>query len=148
MYRILIVLFSFGIVACVSDNSGKEDSILLKDGQFPQTWELVSMSGMVANVPPTTGDEMAWQEVYLLNGDGTFIKSRDYEGSSIIGTGLYEKLELEDGEYFKFSYESDNDIIGNCTKETIEYLRFETANSLIGTWWACDGPGLFYNRTQ
>lgn len=91
---------------------------------------------------------MDWQEIYFLKGDGTFTKFRDYGENSIIAAGLYEKLELEDGEYLKFSYESNIDIIGNCTKEPVEYLKYETTISLIGTWWACDGPGLFYERTQ
>lgn len=106
------------------------------------------MSGMAANVPPVIGDDMDWQEYYILASDGTFVKSRDYGGKAIVANGLYEVSELEDGKYLKLVYGSYSELIGNCSNSTEEYLRFQTANSLIGTWWACDGPGLFYERTQ
>ena len=148
MNRIILILLSVIFTACVNDNSNTQDSILLEAGQFPQKWELVSMSGMVANVPPAKGDEMDWQERYVLEADGTFVKSRDYREGTLVATGLYEILELEDGEYLKLTYGSYEEIIGNCSNNPEEYLRFETSNSLIGTWWACDGPGLYYERIE
>jgi len=148
MNRIIIILVIVILAACTSDNPIKQDSILLEAGQFPQKWELVAMSGMIANVPPTQGDDMTWQEHYILAADGTFVKTRDYNDEQIVATGVYELVKLEDGDYLRLAHKSHNEIIGNCGNSPEEYLRFEISNSLVGTWWACDGPGLFYERTQ
>lgn len=145
--RIILISLTFILGACGNDSSKTSDSVL-DSGQFPQKWELVSMSGMVANVPPVSGVEMDWQEYYILASDGTFVKSRDNGEETIMVAGLYKISELEDGKYLKLVYGSSSEIIGNCSNKNEEYLRFETINSLVGTWWACDGPGLFYKRIQ
>jgi hypothetical protein len=141
-------MLSIFIMSCDKNALNAEDEIQLEAGKFPQTWQLASMSGMVANVPPSNGADMAWQENYILKTNGKFIKSRVRDEILVSATGVYEIVKLEDGDYLKLSYESEEDIIGNCSDKPEEYLKFETANSLIGTWWACDGPGLFYERTQ
>lgn len=148
MDRLGIFILSVLFTACMNDNTGRQDPELLDKGQFPQKWELVAMTGMVANVPPAKGDEMDWQEHYVLEADGSFVKSRDWSEEQLTATGHYEILELEDGAYLKLTYGADQKIIGNCSSKPEEYLRFETSNTLIGTWWACDGPGLFYKRTN
>jgi hypothetical protein len=145
-FKILSLLIFLG--SCAVDDSDTINPILLEAGQFPQKWELVSMSGMVANVPPKKEDEMDWQEHYVLRADGTFLKSRNYGKEAIVESGIYEIVQLEDGQYLKLIYSSNNEIIGNCSNDPEEFLRFEKNNTLVGTWWACDGPGLFYKRTQ
>ncbi len=106
------------------------------------------MSGMIANVPPLTFDDMHWQEDYILQEDGTFTKSRSQNGNVRAITGTYDIIELEDGRYLELIYEAKDEIIGNCSPEAEELLKFESENSLIGTWWACDGPGLQYERSE
>lgn len=148
MNRIIIIVLSVFLISCENNGLNSQDEIEFQAEKFPQKWELVKMSGMVANEPPAEGNDMDWQESYVLKADGAFIKSRVSNEEAAIVTGLYKIVKLEDGEYLKLSHESFSDIIGNCTNSSEEYLRFESVNSLIGTWWACDGPGLFYERTQ
>ena len=57
------------------ENSNKE----FNSYQFPQKWQLMEMSFGRANIPPTTGSDMEWQEYYLLYSDNTFIKSHEQD---------------------------------------------------------------------
>ena len=61
-------------------------------------WQFVEMSGSIANVPPTTGSEMAWQEYYLLYDDNTFTKVREQDDDTKEASGTYEFITLPDGE--------------------------------------------------
>jgi hypothetical protein len=116
--------------------------------QYPQKWKLTEMSGSVANIPPSTGSDMEWQEYYLLNADGTFIKHRERDYEVKVESGIYNFINLSDGKYLELVYPSDNELVGNCTQEPIEILKLNSVNKLIGTWWACDGPGLKYERVE
>ena len=82
---ILFVMLAFCITSC----SKSEDNLnTLKEYEFPQKWVLVQMSGDIPN-SVTTGDQMSWQEYYLLKQDGTFIKSRTKDGVTFIKNGTY-----------------------------------------------------------
>ena len=86
--------------------------------QFPQKWQLI-------------------------------IKFRKLEDNVVTkGTGNYALVILSDGKYLELIYESNDDIIGNCTGEAKELLYLNSENKLIGTWNACDGPGLVYERVE
>ncbi len=102
----------------------------------------------MANVPPATGSEMAWQEHYLLYADNTFIKVRKQKKVISKEAGTYSYIVLSDSKYLELSYKTDNKLIGNCTNETKELLFLDSENTMIGTWWACDGPGLVYKKVQ
>ncbi|MBV7338390.1 hypothetical protein KFU94_61220 [Chloroflexi bacterium TSY] len=115
--------------------------------QTPQKWQLVRMSGQMRD-SETTGTNMAWQESYQLNTDGTFIKSREQNGVLEEKAGVFSFEELSDGKYLILTYETYSGIIGNCTLEPREVLRLESNQKLLGTWWACDGPGLEYERIE
>lgn len=126
------------------ENSNKE----FNSDQYPQKWQLKEMSGMLANVPPSTGSDMDWQEYYLLYFDNTFIKSRERDNVVTEETGIYDFVILSDENYLELIYESDNFLIGNCTGGVKELLILNSENKLIGTWRACDGPGLVYERVE
>ncbi len=134
--------------SCSEENVNRTDSSFkLSDQETTTVWKLVMMSGSVAGIPPATGNDMEWQEKYILNPDKTFIKSRTIKSNSFEENGTYTKLTLSDGTYLEFSYPSENDLIGNCTSDTKELLKLEENDTkLVGTWWACDGPGLFYEK--
>ena len=136
------------LAACSSENNDSEDTIDLRAENFPQRWELTAMSGSVAGIPPTTGEDMEWQEYYLLHENGTFLKSRTTDEGTIQEEGSFQIVELSDGSYLELTYPEKNGLVGNCSNEPIETLRLESDTQLIGTWWACDGPGLFYDRTE
>lgn len=151
MKNFLLVAVIVGILLSCSLDKGIEmenPSEQSNAEQYTQKWELVGMSGSIANVPPSTGSDMAWQEYYLLYEDNTFVKSRTQDNITTEESGNYAFVTLSDGEYLELSYPSDNELIGNCTGEPKELLRLETVNKLVGTWWACDGPGLFYEKTD
>lgn len=134
------------VIICTMLSCSKDDDFV--SDQYPQKWKLIEMSGSIANVPPSTGSDMAWQEYYILNSDSTFIKARETDNVVMQEAGTFTFKELSDGKYFELVYKSDNDLIGNCTSEAKELLKLNSEKKLTGTWWACDGPGLKYERVE
>ena len=116
--------------------------------QCPEKWQLIKMTGNIANMPPLTGNDMTWQEWFLLYPDYTFIKTRERDNIANEESGTYAIVTLSDGEYLELVYKSNNDLIGNCTGDGIEVLRIKSEEELVGTWSICDGPGLFYEKTE
>lgn len=137
---IFIVILAFG--SCTSKDNGK-----LSSEQYPQKWRLVKMSGQMAN-SETTGNDMQWQEHYLLHADGTFVKTRDRNGEVSSESGTYEYQDLSDGRYLVLNYKADNPLIGNCTNDLQETLAIQPDGTLLSTWAACDGPGLEYKLME
>ena len=144
-YLFLPLIF---FLACSTNSNEANDVVNLQADVFPQRWDLKSMSGMVAGVPPTTGEDMDWQEHYLLSSDSTFVKTRKTKDGSLQDSGTFSIINLSDGKYIEFNYQEKGVLVGNCSNEPSEVLRFESETKLVGTWWACDGPGLFYERTE
>lgn len=91
---------------------------------------------------------MAWQETFVLNEDHTFRKVREQSGEIKEASGTYAFVKLSDGKYLELTYNTENELIGNCTGESKELLRLQDENKLTGTWQACDGPGLVYKRVN
>jgi hypothetical protein len=136
-----IALF-FSICILMACSTDKE----IDNGQCAQKWQLTSMSGNIANVPPSTGDDMEWQEWYLLYANNTFTKTRTRDDVTTEEGGTYAIVTLSDGNYLELTYHSENNLIGNCTADSKELLRKYSDDKLTGTWSACDGPGLIYER--
>lgn len=105
---------------------------------------------MSGNMPDseTSGDRMAWQESYVLNEDLSFRKVREQSGETKEASGTYAFVNLSDGQYLELTYNAESELIGNCTGDAKELLRLEDENRLTGTWQACDGPGLVYERVN
>lgn len=114
--------------------------------EYSQIWQLTKMTGSISN-SETTGGDMDWQEFYLLNSDGTFLKSREQNNVLIEISGTYTYENISEEKFIVFSYQSESSIIGNCTLELEEYLIIRD-NKFIGTWSACDGPGLEYEQLE
>lgn len=150
MKKLLFTLLSvFILCSCSKDNDAVTPTNLpLKGDQYPQQWQLVKMTGMIANVPPSVGGDMTWKEYYLLQSDGSFTKTREQNNTTTTVKGTFKRVKLTDGEYLELTYEAQSTLICNCSPNLIEYLRIDTEKELIGTCWACDGPGLFYERTK
>ena len=116
--------------------------------KYPQKWQLIKMSsGMVPN-SETSGENMEWQEYYLLNSDGTFTKHREWDGSQTEASGTFSFTEGTDGKYLKLFYNEESTLIGNCSGDNTESLWLRSERKLTGTWLACDGPGLEYERVE
>lgn len=95
------------------------------------------------------GEDMEWQESYILRSDQTFTKTRITPGLTLTGDGIFEFFSEFEEAGIKFTFEQDSEIIGNCTGDQIEYLYLDPDNkTLLASWWACDGPGLFYHRVE
>lgn len=141
--RFTIVLLSFLIlsVSCNENNTTENQ-------EFPQTWQLVKMTGSLVD-SEVTGDDMEWQETIGLNDRGEFLKSRITDGVAIEASGTFTLKTEGDETFYVLKYENDSPLIANCTGDFTEYLAIrDKATLLVGTWNACDGPGLEYRKTD
>jgi hypothetical protein len=136
-------------LSCSSKEDNPQDLVAkLRSEKFPQKWQLVSMKGNIANMPPQTGSKMDWQEFYLLNADGTVSETREREGVTKTITGNYSFKSIGKENFLKITYTSDSDIIGNCYETPTEELFIKSDDRFESTWLACDGPGLVYDRVE
>jgi hypothetical protein len=94
------------------------------------------------------GTAMTWQEYYLLNLDGTFIKSREQNGVLTEVSGKYSFESSSNEKYLILTYSTTNSIIGSCTSDLTEALVFKSNNTLFSSWAACDGPALTYEKAE
>lgn len=113
---------------------------------FPAKLKLVQTSG---GMIPTTkiGDDMAWQETYTFQADGTFQKVRTVKDSSTEDqtNGSYSLLTVNSEKQLVLIYKNDNPLIANCTIETNEILVLAENNRVLNKGWqACDGFLLEY----
>ncbi|MEM9647392.1 MAG: hypothetical protein AAF969_02855, partial [Bacteroidota bacterium] len=137
----VIFALSFFFVLCSCNSSSEsEDYVPLQDGI--EKWELVRMTGSLIN-SETTGDEMSWQEYYLLNPDGSFFKSRERDGVITQATGTHIIVQEGQQEYFELTYLTGEELIASCFANGKEVLSLRN-EILYGSWNACDGPGLEY----
>ena len=134
----------------VSDNSEVSKTVQnFELDKFPQKWELFQMTGQMSDEPPSTGDDMSWQEFYLLKEDNTFLKQRIQDDKITESQGTYSFSNANNENSLILKHNSTSSIIGNCTGDNTETLLFnKKEKNLTATWWACDGPGLFYKRTE
>lgn len=136
----LCFLISALVTACIDDIEDAE-------ARFPQQWQLIRMTGQ-GDAADKTGDRLQWQEFYLLNPNGEVLKSRLEDGVKTTITGQYAFQESEEETLLILTYDEPSDIIGSCVEELTETLRLLDSSRLIGTWSACDGPGLEYRRIR
>ena len=139
---IFLTLFSCIFFSCKKDTC---NDMVFDQNNYPQKWKLIEMAENF-QTKVTTGANMPWQESYVLDTNGTFIKTRLQDGLTSGGTGRFTILEDANGKYIQLKYDTLNNIIGSCYLQE-EYLRF-VADKLISSWAACDGPGLTYQRTE
>lgn len=141
-----LVLASVFVISSCSNSNGAIDSKDLSVNNYPQTWKLIKITGSMAG-SESVGQEMEWQENYVFKSDGSFIKTRNTDGKSESASGSYI---FEDNiQNFLLEYNESSPIIGSCgpaNKESL-YLN-EESKILQSNWWACDGPGLFYERLK
>ncbi len=139
-HLISTLLIIFVITSCSKDYD-------FESNKYPQKWALIEMTGQTPN-SVKTGENMTWQEYYILKADGTFIKHREQDGVKYEASGDYTFQDKTDGKYLELAYDTDSEIIGSCLANQTENLRLTSATQLMGTWLACDGPGLEYKRVE
>tara|TARA_R110000868_G_scaffold27909_3_gene105223 strand:+ start:2718 stop:3146 length:429 start_codon:yes stop_codon:yes gene_type:complete len=133
----LLVLFC----SCSNDN------IKAITTDYHGKWELYKMSGNRAN-SETTGAAMEWQENYIFNKDGSFVKSRTRNGVKTELSGDYIFAKVQKESFLELSYKIDSDIIGSCYGNNKEELYILPNSILSSTWKNCDGPGLEYKKVN
>jgi hypothetical protein len=150
MKNFFLLTAVFGILLSCSQKEDNPQGLAKRfsSEKFPQKWQLVSMQGNIANMPPQTGSKMEWQEFYLLNADGTLNKTRERSGITTTITGKYSFKSVGKENFLELTYDSDSDIIGNCYGTPTEELFITSEIEFKSTWQACDGPGLVYNRVE
>lgn len=145
-----VVFLALALGTLASCREVEEDlSGEIGNDQFSQKWTLVEMTGSVAGDAPATGNDMAWQEYYILNEDSTFTKHREQDGEVSEASGVFTFVTTAEESYIELTYPSDNQLIGSCYSQLmVESLLVVSETELKGTWQACDGPGLTYERTD
>lgn len=142
LFYLLIVTY-FSVLSCSKNNDILEMDNFSVDN-YPQTWRLVKMTGSTTG-SQWHGLDMHWQENYVFISDSTFIKTRVSDGQrqSVSGFYTYDS----NSQNLLLNYEQANPLIGTCGSAFKETLYFaQNGETLLSNWWACDGPGLFYER--
>jgi hypothetical protein len=136
---VLLLLLIPMLVGCTNDGFDTDS--------YPQKWQLVKMSGQVPN-SEQTGADMAWQEYYIFQNNGSFLKQRVQDGVQYNASGSYTLKTTAEGQFFELIHTADSEIVGSCYGNQNESLWLQSNKQLVGIWQACDGPGLEYRRTQ
>lgn len=135
LYSVLL----FVIFSCKKDTG-------LDSYAYPQKWVLKKMTTEGFSTKVLTGAQMSWQEFYVLKQDGTFTKSREIGGVSSEASGTLSFREELGENFLVLTYKTGFNLIGSCTSyEQKEELMIQSGK-LKGTWAACDGPGLEYEK--
>ncbi len=146
MKKLLFVSLLMSILFSCSNDDDTGNAFIAD--QFPQKWQLIEMTGSIADMPPLTGDNLEWQESYLLQSDNTFIKSRERDNVTTEAKGAFTIKSDAGGSFAELTYETENSLIENCSVELKEIMRFNSVNRMSGISQACDGPGLLYERIE
>ncbi|AQS93157.1 hypothetical protein BXQ17_03275 [Polaribacter sp. BM10] len=108
-------------------------------------WKLIQMTGSIPN-SETSGAEMEWQETYVLNANGTFLKSRDRDGITTEVSGTYNFINNSNEPLIELNFDTESEIIGSCTSNRKETMNLQSETIFLSSWEACDGPGLKYEK--
>lgn len=113
-------------------------------------WKLVKTIAEDAD-SERTGDDLEFQETYIINNDGTFTKTRILDETTTVSTGTYTLSSIGPAinqepvaGYIHFTHSSQNDIIANCGETLVENMYFTMDFRLKGSWIFCDGLELEY----
>lgn len=143
----ILFLFTLIISSC-SWNDQSIENKKLSINKYPQEWKLVKMTTGLSGTEKR-GEKMSWQESYMFKSDGSFLKTRKRDGEVRSANGKYSLQEKNREKFFKLEYDNESPLIGNCSSENTEYLYFdEHGDYLMSNWWACDGPGLYYQEKR
>jgi hypothetical protein len=123
----------------------KEDLVEAEGNAYPQTWQLVQMTG---NFPAFTGADLPWQETYIFRSDSTFTKTRQKGAQLEEASGTFSVRDNAPGTSLVLTYPADTDLLTNCSAVPQEYLQLQGNEVLIGSREACDGPRFEYKKSR
>lgn len=136
------------VLAILQSCSGDDTATTAEKQNDQEKWQLVRMWGQIPN-SETTGDDMYWQESYVLHTDSTFIKNRIQNGVTVKAKGTYQFTETTEGIYLLLTHDIKNNLIGNCLGNSlVETMWLTDEDTMISSWQACDGPGLEYQKVN
>lgn len=126
--------------------SCQEDTVQIKAGAYPQTWNLVKTTGQFpASV--RTGAELPWKETFTFQADSTFTKTRKQGDETLEASGTFSVRGTGPARSIRLTYPAKDKLVNNCTATPQETLLLE-ADTLISSSQACDGPRLEYKQVQ
>lgn len=135
---LLVILIYSSFISCSKDNLSLD---------YPQSFILTKMNSSFEG-SETTGNAMEWQESYCLFENNTFIKSRDWNGSSVVAEGTYKFSTRDNENIIEFTFKKESIIIGSCYGNLKEIFHKINSSKIKSTWSHCDGPGLEYERSE
>ncbi|WP_412986148.1 hypothetical protein [Pontimicrobium sp. IMCC45349] len=138
-HLLLIAILITSLTSCTTD----QDELTTYD--YSEKWELFNAtSNQTSETTSTNG--LNYQEFYYLDNDSTFFKRRISNNITKNIYGTYNVMTVDNNKYFVFKYNEANNLIGNCSNNLNEVLRFTDENKLINIWNSCDGPTLEYRK--
>jgi len=136
---IFIVIIS--LISC-----SKEDNKTPVATDYYGKWTLIKMTTFrTAN---TIFDKLEWQESYVFNTDGTFVKTRIENNKTTTASGTFKITKTEKETLLGLTYKESSPIIGTCFGNLSESLSVNKEGLLVSFWQACDGPGLVYQKLR
>ena len=144
---LLFALALAPVVSCQKEDAAKAPAPALAPAPaYPQTWQLVKLTGQMPGYIKT-GADLPWQETYVFQADGTFTKTRQ-QGPAVAGArGTFAVQDFSGSPYAVLTYAAPSPLIGSCTaSQGTETLAVRADDTLVSTWQACDGPGLEYKK--
>ncbi|MGS2739686.1 hypothetical protein [Sinomicrobium sp. M5D2P17] len=139
------VFLAFLFFSCSDDDNDSSVDNPLLNNSYPQEWKLFEMTPSRQD-SVISGEDMEWQETYVLNDDDTFVKTRVMDNDTLTGEGTFVIVQDGDQTGVSLTYTDDsNPVIGTCSNDNKEYLGMDAKeNVLVNNLQVCDGPGLFY----
>jgi hypothetical protein len=136
----ILFLMIIGVLFSCNNNDDNDT-----ENELVGNWKLIQMTGSIPN-SETSGAEMDWQETYVLNANGTFLKSRDRDGVTTEVSGTYNFINNSNEPLIELNFDTESEIIGSCTSNMKETMNLQSETIFLSFWEACDGPGLKYEK--
>lgn len=149
---LLITLLTISSCSYNTDEMTTKDLVFLDKEDLYGEWELVKeTSSFLLPIVVRTGEDMQWQENYIFNSNGTFVKTSVRNGATLDASGTFEFAESDfnpDEEsnrlYIITTFLTGKEIASACSAN--EVLHFDNGRLINSSYSACDGPGLEYEK--
>ncbi|MFD2033462.1 hypothetical protein ACFSKL_01610 [Belliella marina] len=149
-YFTYLILLCFILVGCNRDDKEPHFNVL-------GYWNISSINTGWTN-EVLVGEKIEFQERYIFNDDGTFIKFSTRNQSTgerlnepAQALGVYESVSLKDSDNvfeLTLTFETNMGMAANCGGN-VETLVLTKENKLINnSWTPCDGPSFVYQKKQ
>ncbi len=142
-----LLLFLFTVLVLSSCEKEEPTPEVQVEGE----WGLVrSEGGFEGSVQE--GEDLDWNESYAFDSDNSFSKVREDDGEVFQASGTYSVTEADIASsanvkyYLELTFETGDDIVGDCYGDGRENLVITHGGQLRNTWGECDGPILYYDK--